>query len=99
MCLCVNSVPIVLNCEKTCLLGNAAVIAEDQGGRKMGQRLKIQCACAQVRLRTKCVYAAKCVFYMQVCLQVCGLLASRSKDREVLSTRVRRGEEEQESAS
>ncbi len=48
--LCVISVPIVLNREKTCLLGNAAVVAEDQRGRKMGQRLKIQCACAPAHL-------------------------------------------------
>ncbi len=53
VCLCVISVPIVLNCEKTCLLGNTAVMAGDQKGRKMGQRLKIQCACAQVRLCIK----------------------------------------------
>lgn len=40
----------MLNCEKICLLGNAAVMAEDQRGRKMEQRLKIQCAGAQARL-------------------------------------------------
>lgn len=54
VCMCVFvyviCVPIVLNREKTCLLGKAAVMAEDQKGRKMGQRLKIQCACAQARL-------------------------------------------------
>lgn len=40
--LCLISVSIVLNCEKPGLVGNAAVMAENQDGRKMGQRLKIQ---------------------------------------------------------
>lgn len=39
--------PIVLKREKTCLLVTAAAVAENQGGRKMGHRLKIQSACAR----------------------------------------------------
>lgn len=69
MCMCVFVCDFCVHCAKlwkTCLLGNAAVMAEDQKGRKMGQRLKIQCACAQsvfvhwsARFSCKCV--CKCV--------------------------------------
>lgn len=45
--LCAISVAIVLKREKSCLLVMAAAVAENQGGRKMGQRLKIQRACAR----------------------------------------------------
>lgn len=38
----VISAPIVVRRETGCLLGNAAVMAEAQKGKKMGQRLKIQ---------------------------------------------------------
>jgi len=68
---CAISVLIVLNCEKICFLGNAAVVAEDQKGRKMGQRLKIQCTCAQARLCTNCVCALKCVCLLCKCLRKC----------------------------
>lgn len=65
VCVCVISVPIVLNREKTCLLGNAAVMAGDQKGRKMGQRLKIQCACVHKRICEQSVFCAlKCAFSM-----------------------------------
>lgn len=55
-CLCAISVPVSLNCEKTCLLGNTGTWQttkrNGKNQRKMGHRLKIHYAC--VRLWTKC---------------------------------------------
>lgn len=51
------SVPIVLNCEKTSLLGNTVVMAGDQEGGKMGQKLVYRCVL--------CIF---CVFVSSVCV-------------------------------
>lgn len=58
------SVPIVLKREKTCLpVMAAAAVAENQKGRKMGQRLKIQRACARPHRGNKvCLCIRACVF-------------------------------------
>lgn len=59
-CIQCVSVPLVLNCEKTGLLGNTAVMAGDQEGGKMGQKLVCRCVL--------CIF---CVFVSNVCVCVC----------------------------
>lgn len=76
MRLCVISVSIVLNCEKTCLLGNTAVVAQDQKGRKMGAEIKdSMCVCTGAFVNKVCLCTPVRVLHVSVVASMWGRLA------------------------